>query len=159
VDTSSFSNIVACLLLREIRNMSTHTRSNDQAPRLAFPEMQPHRPRTVRRAVEIRVHDVPPLFDARIENTVIGRLAGVGDEDVDFAEVLDDVLDILLDVGVVADLTFVGFGFDAVLFAQLFGVLFPAFHAGGVGYCDVGAHFSAAAGSLSVQSIVSAVLE
>ena len=44
-------------------------------------------------AIQIDVDDVFPGFDGGVEDSVVGGFAGVGDEDVDFAEIFEDVGD------------------------------------------------------------------
>ena len=106
----------------------------------------------VESAGQIGVDDLVPGLDARIEDAGVGGPARVGDEDVDAAEVLDDVVDQLLDVLVVAHVALVGFGFGAVLVLQLFGVLDAAFGSRGIGDGDVGAHFGTATGGFGADA-------
>ena len=158
MDASGLGDVVARLLLREIGNDAAHAGRDDQAARLAFAEVQADGAGAVGRAVQIGLDDFFPLRDRGVQDAVVGRLAGVGDEDVDLAEVLDDVLDELLDAVVAVDLALVGFGLDAVFFDQVFGVLFTAGGAGGVGDGDVGTHFGTAACGLSLEQNVRKIL-
>jgi hypothetical protein len=105
MDTSSFRNIVARLLLREICNVAGHGCSDDEGARLALAEVVADGFGAVESTSQISVDDFFPGFDGGVQNTAVGRLAGVGDEDVDFAKVFDHVCDELLDVVPVADLT------------------------------------------------------
>ena len=76
----------------------------------------------------------------------------LGNEAIDLAKVGDNLTDETLDVGVVGDVALVGLGLDAVLGDDLLDVLLGALRAGGVGDGDVGAHLSAAAGSLNTHA-------
>lgn len=70
---------------------------------------------TVVNTRQIGLDDLVPLLDGRIEDTAVGGTAGVSDEDVDLAKVLDDLGDQLLDFLVVADVGLVRLSLDAVL--------------------------------------------
>lgn len=132
--------------------MATHTGGDDEAARLAFTEVQSHRAGTVVHTRQIRLDDLVPLADGGVEDTCIRGPAGVGDEDVNLAKVRDDVLDELLDLGVVAHVALVRLGLDAVAVGQVFGVLLAALRTGRV--CDghIGSHFGAAAGSFGADA-------
>lgn len=132
--------------------MATHAGRDDEAARLAFTEMQPHGAGAVVHARQVRLDDLVPLADGRVEDAGVGGAAGVGDEDVDLAKVGDDVLDQLLDLGVVAHVALVRLGLDAVAVGQVLGVLLAALRAGGVGDGDVGPHLGAAAGGFSADA-------
>lgn len=152
VDAAGLGDVVRRLLLREIGNVPTHARGDDEGALVVLAEMQADGAGAVEGPVQVGVDDLVPRLDARIQDARVGRAARVGDEDVDLAEVVDHVFDELLDFGVVADVAFVGLGFDAVLLLQFFRVLDAAFGAGGVGDCDVGAHFGAAAGGFGADA-------
>ena len=94
-------------------------------------------------AVEIGLDYFVPGLDSAVEDAAVGGAPGVCDEGVDFAEFFDYVCD---ETGYglpVADVTLVGFDFDAVFFGEFFGVLLAAFGTGcavggGVLVCVVG---------------------
>lgn len=154
MDAPGLGDVVARLLLRIVGDEAGHGRGDDQGPRLALAEMQAYGAGAVSASVQIGIDDFLPLLDGGIEDAVVGGFAGVGDEDVDFAKVFDYVCDEGFDAFVLVDLAFVGFAFDAVFFGEVFGVLFAAGGAGGVGDGDVGAHFGAAAGGLVGERLV-----
>ncbi len=140
------------LFLRVVGNVSRHAGRDDEAARLAFTEVQANRSRAMIDTGQVGLDDLFPLAHRGVEDAGVGGAAGIGDEDVDLAEVGDDVLDQLLDLGVAADVALVGLGLDAVLFGQLFGVLLASLTAGRVGDGDVGAHFGAATRGFSADA-------
>jgi len=148
VDAAGLGDVVARLLLREVGDEAGHGCRDDQGSGFALAEVHPDGAGAVGASVQVGVDDLLPLCDGGVEDAVVGGFAGVGDEDVDFAEVFDDGVDEGFDAGVLVYLALVGFAFDGVFFGEVFGVLFAAGGAGGVGYGDVGAHFGAAAGGL-----------
>lgn len=79
-------------------------------------------------AVDVSGHQVPVCFEGLLEQGLGIAGAGIGDEDVEFAEVGYDLLDCGLYGGGVGYVDAVGFGFDAVFLGELFG----AFDSGGV---------------------------
>jgi hypothetical protein len=101
---------------------------------------------------KIGLDDLVPLVNGSVEDTVVGSLAGVGDEDIDLAEVGNDVLDELLARRVLVDLALVGLDLDAVLLAHLLGVLLSSLRAGVVGDGNIGTELSASTGSLSTNA-------
>jgi hypothetical protein len=58
--------------------------------------------RSVEGAVEVDSHDLAPLLRAILLRGLVGRHAGVGDNDVQLAKLLGDLLNDSLDVGLVA---------------------------------------------------------
>jgi hypothetical protein len=96
---------------------------------------------------KIGLDDLVPLVNGSVEDTVVGSLAGVGDE-----EVGNDVLDELLARRVLVDLALVGLDLDAVLLAHLLGVLLSSLRAGVVGDGNIGTELSASTGSLSTNA-------
>lgn len=148
VDAASLCDVVRGLLLRVVGNVAGHGSSEDERARLALAEVQTNGTGAVEASGQVRLDDLVPLLNGGIEDTVVGRLAGVGDEDIDLAEVLDNVLDELLDVGVVVDLALVGLDLDAVLLAELLCVLLRARRARVVCDGEVGTELSAATGGL-----------
>lgn len=115
VDAAGLGDVVRRLLLREVGDEAAHAGGDDEGARLALAEVEADGAGAVEGAVQVRVDDLIPGLDGRFEDARVGGPAGVGDEDVDAAEFLDDVVDQLLDVAVVAHVALVGFGFDAVL--------------------------------------------
>lgn len=144
VDAAGLGHVVRRLLLREVGDEATHARGDDEGAGLALAEVEADGAGAVEGAVQVRIDDLVPGLDGGVQDAGVGGPAGVGDEDVDAAEILDDVVDQLLDVAVIAHVALVGFGFDAVLLLQFFGVLDAAFGSRGVGDGDVSAHFGAA---------------
>jgi len=123
VDAASLCDVVGSLLLGEVGNVARHGGSDDEGAGLALAEVKTNGTRAVEGSSEIGLDDLVPLLDSSIEDTVVGGLAGVGNEDIDLAEVGYDVLDELLARRVVADLALVGLDLDAVLLAHLLGIL------------------------------------
>ena len=123
--------------------MSGHGSGDDEAAGLALSEMQADGSGTVVNTGQIGLDDLVPLLDGGIEDTTVGGTASVGDEDVDLAEVLDDLGDQLLDFVVVTDIGLVRLGLDAVLLRELFGILLAALGPRRVGDGYVGTEFRA----------------
>lgn len=152
VDAARLGDVVRRLLLREVRNVAAHARGDDEGAPLLLAEVQADGAGAVEGARQVRVDDLVPRLDARVQDAGVGRPARVGDEDVDAAKVLDHLAHQLLHVLVVAHVALVGFGLCAELVLQLLGVLDAAFGARGVGDGDVGAHFGAAAGGFGADA-------
>lgn len=152
VDAAGLGDVVGRLLLGKVRNVPAHGRGDDEGALLLLAEMETDGTGAVEGAGQVGVDDLVPSLDARIQDAGIGRPARVGDEDVDPAELLDDLGDELLDVGVVADVALVGLGLDAVLFLEVLRVLDAALGARRVGDGDVGTHFGAAAGGFGADA-------
>lgn len=115
VDAAGLGHVVRCLLLREVGDEAAHARRDDEGAGLSLAEVEADGAGAVEGAVQVGVDDLVPGLDGGVQDAGVGGPAGVGDEDVDAAEILDDVVDQLLDVAVVTDVALVGFGFDAVL--------------------------------------------
>ena len=152
VDAARLGDVVRRLLLREVGDVPAHRGGDDEGARAALAEVEARGAGAVEGAGQVGADDVVPGGDGGVEDAGVGGAARVGDEDVDAAEVADHVGDELLDVGVVAHVALVGFGFGAVLILELLGVLDAAFGAGGVGDGDVGAHFGAAPGGFGADA-------
>lgn len=152
VDAASLCDVVGGLLLGVVGDVTGHGGSDDEGASLALAEVETDGTRAVEGAGQVSLDDLVPLLHGGIEDTVVGRLASVGDEDIDLAEVLDHVLDELLDVGVVTDGALVGLGLDVVLLAELFGVLLSTLGARVVGDGEVGTELSKTAGSLDTNT-------
>jgi len=132
--------------------VARHGSGDDEAASLPLSEMKTNGPGTVEDTIQIRVDDFFPVSDRAIENTTVGGSAGVGDEDINLAKVLDDVGNKLFDLGVLANVAFVGFRSDAVLLPQLLGVALSSLTTRGVSDCDVSSHFRASSGSFCANS-------
>lgn len=107
MNNSRLRSIIRSLQLRDIDNMSTHTRSSDKTPlpkrrlqRLSIDSslllllpspMYSGNSRTVKRAVQIRRHHFTVVVQlARYRSALCPWDAGVGDEDVEAAVELAD---------------------------------------------------------------------
>lgn len=132
------------LFLGEVGNVAGHGCSDDEAAGLPLSEMQTNGSGTVVNTSQIGLDDLVPLLDRGIEDAAVGSTAGVGDEDVDLAEVLYDISHQFLDFFVVADVGLVCLGLDAVLLGELFGILLAALGPRGVGDGDIRTKFCAA---------------
>ena len=152
VDAASLCDVVRGLLLGEVGNVARHGGSEDERASLALAEVQANGTGAVEAAGQVGLDDLVPLLDGGVEDAVVGSLSGVGDEDIDLAKVLDDVLDELLDVGVVVDLALVCLDLDAVLLAELLCVLLGARRARVVCDGEVGTELSTAAGGLDTDA-------
>lgn len=131
------------LFLWEVGNMTGHGSGDDEAASLSLSEVQTNGSGTVVDTGQIGLDNLIPLLDWGIEDTAICRSAGVGDEDIDLAEILDHLRNELLHLFVAPDIALVGLGLDAVFLRELFGVFLSTSRARGVGDGDVGAHLSA----------------
>ncbi len=112
VDAPGLGDIVGGLLLRVVGDMAGHGSGDDEASGLAFLEVVADGFGAVEGSVEIGVDDLLPVLDGGVEDTVVGGPAGVGDEDIDLAEVFDDALDEFIHVVAVTDVAFISFGLD-----------------------------------------------
>jgi hypothetical protein len=152
VDAARLGDVVGCLLLWEVGDVTGHGGGDDQAARLAFLEVVAHGLSAVEGAVQVGLDDFVPRLDRGVEDAAVGRASGVGNEDIDLAKVLDDILDQLLDALVLADVALVGLGLDAVLLLELLGVLVAAVGTRRVRDGHVGAHLSTSARGLSTDA-------
>ena len=152
MDAASLGYVVGRLLLWVIGDMAGHGRRNDEGTRLALAEMQSDSPSAIKSAREVGIDDLIPRLDGRIQDTVVSGTPRVCDEDVHLPKITHDVVDELLDVGVVPHVALVRFGLDAVFVREFLGVALAAGGAGGVGDCDVGTHFGAAAGGFGADA-------
>ena len=123
MDAAGLGNIVGCLLLREIGNVAGHGGGDDERAGLALTEVEANGSGTIVGAIEIGVDDLLPLLHRLLQNAIVGGLAGVGNHDIDLAEILDDLLHKLFDIGIIADVALVGLALDAIVLLDLFGVL------------------------------------
>lgn len=76
----------------------------------------------------------------------------LGDESIDPAKFLEDLVDEGLNIGILGDVELVGLDLDAVLLGQLLDILVGALLAGRVGDGNVGAHLGTAAGGLDTHA-------
>ena len=132
--------------------MTRHRGSDDQAASLALSEVQTNGPCAVEDAIQIGLDDLVPCLHSAIEDISVAGLAGIGDEDIDLAKVLDNLLAHGLDVLILAHIELVCLGLDAILVLQLLCVLLAALWTRAVCDGNVGAHLSAATGSLSANA-------
>jgi hypothetical protein len=149
VDGTCLGDVVAGLLLWEVGDVAGHGGGDDEASGLALLEVVADGLGAVCGAVQVGLDDLVPLLDSTVEETAVGGTAGIGNKDVDLAEVGNDVLDKLLAVGKVADVALVGLGLDVVLLLEVLDVLFGTIGTGRVGDGDVGTVFGAATGCLN----------
>lgn len=152
MDTSSLGDIVRGLLLGEVGNVTGHGGGDDQASGAALFEVVADSLGAVEGTGQIGLDDFVPVFDGAVQDAGVGGSASVGNEAIDLAEVLDDVLNKLIDAVVGTDVTFVGLGLDAVGFLELFGILLASFGPGSVGDGDIGTQLGAASGGLNAHS-------
>ena len=152
VNAASLSNVVGGLLLGEVGNVAGHGGGDDERASLALAEVETDGTGAVEGTGQVGLDDLVPLLNGSVEDTVVGSLSGVGDEDIDLAEVLDDVLDELLALSVLVDLALVGLDLDAVLLAHLLCVLLGTLGARVVGDGEVGTVLSASSGSLCANT-------
>lgn len=146
VNAASLCDVVRGLLLGEVGDVARHGGSEDERARLALAEVQTNGTGAVEAAGQVGLDDLVPLLDSGIKDTVVGSLSSVGDEDIDLAKVLDNILDELLDVGVVVDLALVCLDLDAVLLTELLCVLLGTRRARVVCDGEVGTKLSATTG-------------
>lgn len=140
------------LFLREVGNVAGHGGGDDEASSLSLSEVQTSSSGAVVDTGQIGLDDLLPLLDGSIEDTGIGGTAGVGDEDIDLAKILDDIGNQLLDILVVADVALVCLGLDTVFVLQLLCVLLSTLGSGSVGDGDVGAELGTATCSFSADA-------
>lgn len=69
---------------------------------------------TVCGTVEIGGNNLVPLLFGAVQNTAVGWATCVGDEDVNLAKLLDDVLDELDDIIVVPNVALERLGLDSI---------------------------------------------
>lgn len=108
VKASGLGDVVGSLLLGEVGNVAGHGGGDDEASGATLLEVMADGLGAVEGSSEIGLDDFVPVLDAAVEDTGVGGSAGVGDEGVDLAEILDDVLDELVNALVVTDIAFVG---------------------------------------------------
>lgn len=149
---SGLGDVVRGLLLREVGNVAGHGRRDDEAPGATLLEVMADGLGAVEGSGEIGLDDFVPVLDAAVKDAGVGGSAGVGDEGVNLAKVLDDVLDELVDALVGADITLVGLRLDAILLGELFGVLLTSLGAGSVGDSNIGTHLGTTTGSFNAHA-------
>lgn len=152
MDAAGFGDVVGGLLLGEVGDVAGHGGGDDEAAGATLLEVGAYGLCTVECAVEIGLDDLVPGLDGALEDAAVGGAAGVGNEGINLAKVLDDLLDEVVDVGPVANVALVRLGLDAVLLHELFGVLLTTLGARGVGDGNVGSHLSTASGGLNAHA-------
>lgn len=152
VDTAGLGDVVGGLLLGEVGDVARHGGCDDEATRATLLEVSTDSLGTVEGTRQIGLNDLFPVLHGAVENAAAGSTTGVGDESIDFAEFLDDVLDQVLDALPAAHITLVGLDLDTVLLLQLLGILFAALWSGRVGDGQVGAHLGAATSGLNAHA-------
>src|SRR5690242_3971909 len=152
VDATSLCDVVGGLLLREVGNVAGHGGSYDKRTGLALAEVKTNSTCAVKGTGQISLNDFVPLLNGSVEDTVVSGLASIGNENINLAEVLDDVLDELLALGVDADLALVGLDLDAVLLAQFLSILLGTFGVRVVSDGEVSAELSTTTSSLDTDT-------
>lgn len=132
--------------------MARHGGSDDQRASLSLLEVVTNRLCAVEDTSQIGVNDLFPVLDAGIEDTGVGSATGVGDHDIDLAEVFDDALNQLLHIGVVVDVALVWDALDAVLLRDLLCVLLTSSRTGSVGDGNIGTELGAATGGFGTNT-------
>lgn len=152
MDAASLGDVVGGLLLGEVGDVARHGGCDNEATGATLLEVGADSLGTVEGTSQVGLNNLLPVLDGAVENSAVGSAAGVGDEGIDLAKLLNDVLDESLDALPLAHITLVGLDLDAVLLAQLLGVPLAALRSGSVGDGQVGAHLSAATSSLDAHS-------
>ena len=132
--------------------MSRHRGGDDEAAGSALLEVGTDGLRAVEGTVQVGLDNLVPRLHAALEDAAVCGTAGVGDEGVDLAEVLDHVADEGRYALPVADVALVGLDLDPVLLRQLLSVLVASIGARCVGDGQVGSHLGAATGSFDTHS-------
>lgn len=152
VDAAGLGDVVGGLFLGVVGDVAGHGRGNDEAAGATLLEVSAHGLGAVEGTRQISLDDLLPVLDGAVENAAAGGAASVGDERVDLAKLLDDVVDESLDALPVAHIALVGPDLDAVLLAQILGVPLAALASGRVGDGQVGAHLGTATSGLNAHS-------
>lgn len=152
VDAASLGDVVGGLLLGEVGDVARHGRGNDEAAGSALLEVGANGLGTVEGTSQVGLDNLLPVLDGAVENSAVCSAAGVGDEGINLAELLNDVLNEPLDALPLAHITLVGLDLDAVLLAQLLGVPLAALRSGSVRDGQVGTHLCAATSGLNAHS-------
>lgn len=132
--------------------MAGHGRSDDQAASSTLAEVQTDRTRTVEGAGQIGLHNLLPILDAAVENAAARSPARVGNQDVNLAEIRNNIFHKLFHVRIIAHVALIRLTLDAVLLTQLLAVALAALFARAVGYGHVGTEFGTAASSFSTDA-------
>lgn len=126
MNDSSLRSVVGSLQLRDIDNVAAHARRGNETAILeidlvaidigAFHSLSPPvkacRACTVECAVQIGVHDIMVVFDPPIKHrTLCPRDACIGNENVEAAIFVDDLVDCRLDMLLISDVDLVGFAY------------------------------------------------
>lgn len=134
---TSLASIIRALLLRNIRSMSTHTRSENAIPMSLCLKHQSRSSRAEISTIEVDSTHAVPILDAGIQTTGFRGDTSIGNHDIETTEVLDDCCDGGFYLGVVLNLDFVGCGLDAEVLGDYCG-LFLGVCGGGVPDCYLG---------------------
>lgn len=140
------------LLLGEVGNVTRHGGSDDERAGLSLLEVVANSLCTVEDTSQISVNDLLPVLDAGVKDTGVGSAASVGDHNIDLAEVLDNVLNQLLHIGIVVDVALVWDALDTVFLRDLLCVLFTTLGTAGIGDGNIGTKFGAATSGLSANA-------
>lgn len=140
------------LFLREVRNVAGHGCRDNQAAASLLLENGTDGLCTMVDASQVSIDDLVPVLHACLQDTSIGCPPGVGDQNVNLAEVLDDVVDQFLHVLEVADIALVSFGLHAVFLLDVFGVLLAALWTGRKGNSYVRTHLRASSSGLGANA-------
>lgn len=152
VDAACLGDVVGGLFLREVDDVARHRGGDDEGTSAALLEVVTNGLSAVESTVQIGLDDLLPVTNGSIKDAAVGGTASVGDERVNLAEVLDDVLDETLNALPVTNITLVGLNLDTVLLGQLLGVLLTTLGAGSVGDGEVSTHLGATTGSLDTHT-------
>lgn len=93
MDAASLSDIIGGLLLGEIDDMAGHGGCNDEATSAALLEVGANGLGAVEGAGQISLNNLFPVLHGAVENSAVCSTTGVGDESIDLAKVLNDVVD------------------------------------------------------------------
>lgn len=152
VDAAGFGDVVGGLLLGEVGDVAGHGGGDDEAAGASLLEVGAYGLCTVECAIEIGLDDLVPGLDGALEDAAVGGAAGVGNEGIDLAKVLDYGLDKVVDVFPVTDVALVCLALDTVLLLEFFGVLLTTLGARRVGDGNVCSHLSTSTGSLNAHA-------
>lgn len=152
MDATSLCDVVRGLLLGVVGDVARHGGSDDERAVATLLEVESNRTCAVECSSQVGGDDLVPLLNSGIENAIVGSLASIGNENIDLAEVVDDILDKLLALCVVADLALVGLDLDAILLTHLLGILLSTLSAGVVGDGKISTVLSTASGSLGTDT-------
>ena len=140
------------LFLREVGNVTRHGSCDNQRAGLSLLEVMTDSLSAVQDASQVSVDDFFPVLDACVQDAGIGSATSVGNHDVDLAEILDDILNQLLYIGVVVDVALVWDALDAIFLGDILCVLLTSLGTGAVGDSNIGTEFRTATSSLGANA-------